>query len=226
MSFGGTAATSVAVVNGTTITASTPAHAAGAVNVVVTNTDTKNGTLTNGYTYTAPAGTIALSTVVSGLSSPVGMERPPGTTGFSSLNSAAPFASSKRRPAARKFSGPAEHRQLRRTGTRPVGYRLPSQLRHQPQVLRELHAWTRAIGRRIISEFQTMASDPNTADPNSERVLLVVNQPFPNHKGGQLVFGPDGFLYIGLGDGGSGGDPMGNGQNTVHVPGENAPHRR
>ena len=65
----------------------------------------------------------------------------------------------------------------------------------------------------IISEFQTMATDPNTADPNSERVLLVVNQPFPNHKGGQLVFGPDGFLYIGLGDGGSGGDPQGNGQN-------------
>ena len=63
------------------------------------------------------------------------------------------------------------------------------------------------------SEFQTWPTDPNTADPNSERVLLLVHQPFPNHKGGQLVFGPDGFLYIGLGDGGSGGDPQNNAQN-------------
>jgi glucose/arabinose dehydrogenase len=64
----------------------------------------------------------------------------------------------------------------------------------------------------VISEFQVSATDPNQADPNSERILLTVDQPFGNHKGGQLVFGPDGFLYIGLGDGGSGGDPLGNGQ--------------
>src|SRR5262249_9204159 len=58
VSFGGTAATAVTVVNGTTITATTPAHAAGAVNVVVTNTDSQSGTLTNGYTYN-PAPTVA-----------------------------------------------------------------------------------------------------------------------------------------------------------------------
>src|SRR6266404_5443749 len=45
-------------------------------------------------------------------------------------------------------------------------------------------------------------------------ILFTVDQPFPNHKGGGLAFGKDGFLYIGLGDGGSGGDPLGNGQNT------------
>ncbi|HZS96746.1 MAG TPA: PQQ-dependent sugar dehydrogenase [Terriglobales bacterium] len=65
----------------------------------------------------------------------------------------------------------------------------------------------------VIAEYQVSAGDANLADPNSERILLTVNQPFSNHKGGQIVFGPDGFLYIGFGDGGSGGDPMGNGQN-------------
>ena len=53
----------------------------------------------------------------------------------------------------------------------------------------------------------------NSADPNSETNLLKVDQPFANHKGGTLQFGPDGYLYAGLGDGGSGGDPFGNAQN-------------
>ena len=68
----------------------------------------------------------------------------------------------------------------------------------------------------VISEFQASTANPNAADPASERILLVVNQVsnFPNHKAGQLAFGPDGFLYFGLGDGGSGGDPFGHGQDT------------
>jgi glucose/arabinose dehydrogenase len=57
------------------------------------------------------------------------------------------------------------------------------------------------------------ASSPDELDPTSEELLLEIPQPFSNHNGGQIAFGPDGMLYIGLGDGGGGGDPDGNGQN-------------
>jgi glucose/arabinose dehydrogenase len=68
-------------------------------------------------------------------------------------------------------------------------------------------------GATVVSEFRA-AGDRRTADPGSERVVLTQPQPFPNHNGGQLAFGPDGYLYLGLGDGGSGGDPYDNGQDT------------
>jgi len=68
--------------------------------------------------------------------------------------------------------------------------------------------------RTIIARYKVNAGNPNVADPASEERLLVVNQPFDNHNGGGLAFSPrDGYLYIGLGDGGSGGDPQNNAQN-------------
>lgn len=68
-----------------------------------------------------------------------------------------------------------------------------------------------ADGRTVLSEFR-VSDDPAAADRGSERVLLTVPQPAPNHNGGTVTFGPDGHLYLGLGDGGGSGDPYGNGQ--------------
>ncbi len=73
--------------------------------------------------------------------------------------------------------------------------------------------------RTRISRFSVSAADPDQADPNSELILLEFSQPFGNHNGGQLGFGPDGFLYIAVGDGGSAGDPEENGEDLTTLLG-------
>jgi len=72
----------------------------------------------------------------------------------------------------------------------------------------------------VVSRLHTSA-DPNVADPASEEILLVVAQPYTNHKGGTIAFGPkDGLLYLGLGDGGSANDPLNNAQNPASLLGK------
>ncbi|OGO04380.1 MAG: glucose dehydrogenase [Chloroflexi bacterium RBG_13_54_9] len=67
-------------------------------------------------------------------------------------------------------------------------------------------------GDTIVARYRVSA-DPDVVDPGSAQVVLQIDQPAANHNGGQLQFGPDGYLYIGMGDGGSSGDPWGNAQN-------------
>lgn len=72
----------------------------------------------------------------------------------------------------------------------------------------------------VIARYHTDPKSPDKADGGSDLVLLEFNQPYANHNGGQLDFGPDGYLYIGAGDGGSAGDPQGNGQNLKTLLGK------
>jgi len=72
----------------------------------------------------------------------------------------------------------------------------------------------------VIARFDFFTDDSGTIDPSSEQILLTFEQPYDNHNGGQLAFGPDGYLYIATGDGGSGGDPQNNSQNLQSLLGK------
>lgn len=81
--------------------------------------------------------------------------------------------------------------------------------------------YTRQGGKlqTVVSEFQ---ADPSatTVSPDTERIILVIDQPFANHNGGHVLFGPDGMLYIGMGDGGAANDPYNNAQNPGSLLGK------
>ena len=75
-------------------------------------------------------------------------------------------------------------------------------------------------GNTVVSRFVTSPPDGDIADPNTEDIFLTISQPYPNHNGGDLEFGSDGYLYIGTGDGGSGGDPENRSQNLTSLLGK------
>jgi glucose/arabinose dehydrogenase len=80
--------------------------------------------------------------------------------------------------------------------------------------------YTKSNGDTRISRFSVDAANPNLADPSSEMMVMEIDQPEWNHNGGNLMFGPDGYLYIGTGDGGGGGDPGNRAQNPQNLLGK------
>ncbi|HEX8734272.1 MAG TPA: PQQ-dependent sugar dehydrogenase [Pyrinomonadaceae bacterium] len=77
-----------------------------------------------------------------------------------------------------------------------------------------------ADGATVVAEYTTLASNPNQGDFNSERIIITIPQPFTNHNGGMIEFGSDGYLYIGMGDGGSANDPGARAQNLSQLLGK------
>jgi glucose/arabinose dehydrogenase len=75
-------------------------------------------------------------------------------------------------------------------------------------------------GNTVVARYTVTPGNPNAGDVNSEQILLTITQPYSNHNGGCTLFGPDGYLYIGMGDGGSGGDPQNFAQNPQSLLGK------
>ncbi len=167
-----------------------------------------------GCSATPVAGTPALTTVrvASGLSSPLDLQSPPGDRRLFVVEQpgririlkdgalqGTPFLDIAARVGSggeRGLLGLAFHPRYAENGRFFVNY-------------------TDRAGDTHIAEFRAAPPSGDVADPAGERLLLFVAQPFANHNGGGLAFGPDGKLYAGLGDGGSGGDPLGNGQSLA-----------
>lgn len=80
--------------------------------------------------------------------------------------------------------------------------------------------YTDLAGDTVVAEFTRSGEDPDRADPESEAVVITIEQPQSNHNGGDIGFGPDGYLWIATGDGGGAGDPDGNGQNLKTLLGK------
>ena len=163
-----------------------------------------------------PAVTISLKTVVSGLPSPIGVSSAPGDPRLFVIGQSGKIVIVRDGKAAGTFLdisgrisccgergllGLAFHPQYASNGLFFVRYTDPA-------------------GDVRISEFH-VGSSPDQADATSERILLTIPHPnFANHNGGRIEFGPDGYLYIGTGDGGSGGDPNNHGQSLATLLGK------
>ena len=80
--------------------------------------------------------------------------------------------------------------------------------------------FTARNGSEKVQEFRRSGSNPNRANKSSRRQVMSMADPYPNHNGGDLVFGPDGYMYIGTGDGGPGGDPENRAQNLDSLLGK------
>ena len=112
---------------------------------------------------------------------------------------------------------------LQRRRARTAGHGAAAGLRNEWTLLRKFHQHRRRHGHRAV---QAVVPNPLAADASSRFDLLwstgerVIRQPFSNHNGGTLVFGPDGYLYIGMGDGGSGNDPQHLAQNMGSLLGK------
>jgi glucose/arabinose dehydrogenase len=80
--------------------------------------------------------------------------------------------------------------------------------------------FTRTNGDTVINEYKVSSGNPDVADPSTERRIITIGQPYANHNGGNIAFGRDGYFYIGMGDGGSGGDPGNRAQNLDSLLGK------
>ena len=80
--------------------------------------------------------------------------------------------------------------------------------------------FTNTVGKTVIREYRVSSSNPNVVSTSTKRDILRLTQPYANHNGGMLAFGPDGYLYIGMGDGGGAGDPDNRAQNTNELLGK------
>ncbi len=163
---------------------------------------------------TPPPTNLVLNNVVSGLTNPLGLEKPPGDARLFVVEQPGTIRIIKN---GALLSGTfLDIRSLVNFDGQEQGL-LGMAFHPNYSTNRKFYVnYNRDNGTRqtVIAEFQASASDPDQADPTTERDLLVINQPFTNHKGGQLVFGADGLLYIGLGDGGiPPTDPNNSGQN-------------
>jgi len=149
-----------------------------------------------------PPPNLTLTTVVSSLSGPLALERPPGDNRF--------FVVEQRGTIRIIENGalqPGNFLDIQSLtnfdGNEQGLLGLAFHPNYSTNRLFYVNYTTDTGGRHtVIAEFQTDAANPNHVDPGTQRILLTVSQPDTNHKGGQLAFGPDHFLYIGLGDGG------------------------